>query len=263
MENMENEEVSKESKEEKESTLMPKTDQKEDSQEKGKKSQKKYALLTAAALISVLIVGGAVFYVKKTSNPLAFTADTVVATVNGEKITKAEYDIVFQQLLPQMEQSGLSNNAEYLAKVKTDILNGLVNDKLLLQNAKKSDIAVTEDDLKKEIEAITARVGGEEKLKALMLKEGTTEKKLKSDLTNQLLVQKYLFKNIDFNSPSVTEEEIKIFYDNASQGQENVPSIESVSSQIKDQILKDKRQKLLSDFLEKLKASADINILNF
>ncbi len=224
-----------------------------------KKPQKKWVILVAVFIL-ILIISLAFFYIKKSESPLSGTGSVVIATVNGDKIFKNDYDAVFKRLNPQIEQSGQSNNKEYLDKVKIQIINGLINDKLLLQNAKKSEITVSEDEVIQELQSITERVGGEENLKNEMLKEGLTKEKLKEDIKNQIFVQKYLLANIDFNSPSVSEEEIKAFYDRASEGQEGVPNLEVVSSQIKDQITKDKRQKLINDFLDKLRATADINI---
>jgi hypothetical protein len=230
------------------------------SQKKDKKPQKNRIMLVVAVIVSVLIIAFAVYYVKKSANSPVVVNSAVIATVNGEKITKTEYDAVFEQLLPQIEQAGLSDNADYLKGIKTQILDGLVNDKLLLQNAKKSQVIATEEEVKKELASITERAGGEEKLNTQISKEGLTKEKLIDNVKNQIVMQKYLLANINLASLSVSEDEIKAFYDNASKGQEGVPDLKEVSSQINDQIMKNKQQKLVSDFLGTLRASADINI---
>ncbi len=258
---MENKEILEEEKKEEEK-VIEENETSSPLEESKKKPKKKNQAIIIAIIIAVLVVSAAFFYVKKSNNESGalITDDVVMASVNGEKITKTEYDAVFQRLLPQIEQSGLSEDAEYLNKIKSQVLEGLVNDKLLLQNAKKSGVTVTQEEVQKEMDAIEQRVGGAENLKTQILQEGTTKEKLTKDIENQIFVQKYLLANVDFASPAATEEEIKAFYDNASKGQEGVPDLESVSVQIKNQIIKDKQQKLISDFLQTLRESADINI---
>lgn len=128
----------------------------------------------------------------------------VVAIVNGENITNADYKRVFDQVKAQIESNPQYTkdiwNQDYQGKkfldvIKENVLNNLIAEKLLVQEAIKNNITVTD----KEIE--------EEYQKEQQISKDIT----KEDVKNYLLINK-LFDQYT-KDLKLTEEELKKYYE--------------------------------------------------
>lgn len=79
------------------------------------------------------------------------------AKVNGETISKSEFEQAYQNERSQMENrygkafSQLASNPEYMAQVKRSVLVRLVNQKLIEQQSKAMGLAVSDDQVKQAI----------------------------------------------------------------------------------------------------------------
>ena len=94
--------------------------------------------------------------------------DTVVAKVNGEKITKGEfnklYDQVKQNYYITEEIENVPEQKETIAEIKADILEQLIVQKLIVQKAKDAGFVVTDeilDQARTEFENIIAEVASQ------------------------------------------------------------------------------------------------------
>ncbi|MBE3578716.1 MAG: peptidylprolyl isomerase [Caldanaerobacter subterraneus] len=128
----------------------------------------------------------------------------VVAVVNGEKITNAEYQQIFEQVKEQIESAPTYTkdiwNQDYQGKkfldfVKENVLDSLVAQKLLVQEAKKKNITVTD----KEVE--------EEYNKEKQFNSKVTKEQIREYLLIDKLLAEYT------KDVKVTEEELKKYYD--------------------------------------------------
>ncbi|SHE91060.1 foldase protein PrsA [Thermoanaerobacter uzonensis DSM 18761] len=129
----------------------------------------------------------------------------VVATVNGENITNAEYKKAFDQVKAQIESSPQYTkdiwNQDYQGKkfldvVKENVLDSLIAQKILVQEAIKNNITVTDKEINDEYQ-----------------KEKEVNKDItKEDAKNYLLINKLFDKYT--KDVKVTEEELKKYYDN-------------------------------------------------
>ncbi len=134
------------------------------------------------ALVSGLVLGARHW----TAGPRS----TVVATVNGEEITKDElYDL----LLEQAGQQGL---------------NLLLAQKIVDLEAEKQKITITDQEIEAELADYYATYGNAETLNQVLEESGSSLAKLKANLTNTLKLKKLLAPRI-----SVTEAEIKAFFE--------------------------------------------------
>ncbi|MGJ8692160.1 MAG: SurA N-terminal domain-containing protein [Thalassotalea sp.] len=85
------------------------------------------------------------------------SVDTSVATVNGEKISQQEFEKAFQQQRGQMAQQygemfeSLLSDPTYLNNLRNDVVNRLINDKLLNQNADALAVRISNDRIKQTI----------------------------------------------------------------------------------------------------------------
>ncbi|SES83742.1 SurA N-terminal domain-containing protein [Thalassotalea agarivorans] len=83
--------------------------------------------------------------------------DTSVATVNGVKITQSEFDRAFQAQRNRMQQQfgemfdTLSSDANYMANLRNNVLDNLINEALIDQNSNDLAIRVSDEKLKQAI----------------------------------------------------------------------------------------------------------------
>jgi hypothetical protein len=234
-----------------------------DKPQKKEKSSSKKRIIITAVVVAVLIVFGALMYnAKKAEHDAMGGASNVIATVNGEKIMQSEYDTIFAQLSPQFQASNTSNNPDAMQNLKNQIVDSLINDKLLLQNAAKNNVSVTSDEVDTELQSIVDRLGGADKFNAQLQQEGITEAGLREDIQKQLVIQKYILSNVDLNSINVTDEEISSYYDQvveSAQEKEGIPDLDDgVKQQIKGQLIQQKQQQAVQEFIAFLRSSADI-----
>ena len=85
------------------------------------------------------------------------SVDTSAASVNGEKISQQEFEQAYQNQRARMEQQygemfeQIANNDSYIQNMRTNTLEQLINEELLLQNAAKLNIRVSDEQIKAEI----------------------------------------------------------------------------------------------------------------
>ena len=90
------------------------------------------------------------------------------------------------------------------------VFDDLASTTLLKQLAKKNDIAVSKDELKKEIEVTEQRLGGKEALQATLDRLGYSQGRFEEEMKTQVTVRKLAEKLFKIE---VTDQEVAKFYD--------------------------------------------------
>lgn len=109
--------------------------------------------LTAKIILGLIILTFAVAGIGSYTN----SVDTSVATVNGEKITQQDFNKAYQAQRSRMAQQfgemfdTLSNDSSYMANFRQGVLDNLINEKLIDQNAQDLAIRISDERLKKTI----------------------------------------------------------------------------------------------------------------
>ena len=145
---------------------------------------------TTVALLIVLI--GVLVFVVYGKN-LSFGED-IAAKVNGEKITAAELNRVYDSLPTEQKA----------AVTKEEILQELIQLKVIYQEAKKEGISVTEEEANKNLESLLISVGmtKEQFLQSLVQQNMKEEEFIKNyieQLTAQNLINKTILQNVDIS----------------------------------------------------------------
>jgi peptidyl-prolyl cis-trans isomerase C len=143
--------------------------------------------------------------------------DKVIAEVNEEKIYQMEVDELMEKIKINAEKSGVDlesdESKEMLAQYKTQIIDGLIQKKLIEQISEDENINVTEEELDEvfnyELENAKKQMG-EEEFKKFMEENQLTEKELKEQMYFQMLQQKLYEKVI--SDVKVTAAEIENYY---------------------------------------------------
>jgi len=134
------------------------------------------------SLVSGLFIGFRQF--------LSDPSGNVVASVNGEKITKDE---LYQLLLKQAGQQGL---------------NLLIAQRIVDLEAKKQKITISDAEIKEALEEYYDHYGGEETFTQIIEMSGTSLAEVKKNLVSTMKIKKLLEPRI-----KVTEEEMKAFFE--------------------------------------------------
>ncbi|WP_025777420.1 SurA N-terminal domain-containing protein [Brevibacterium sp. VCM10] len=195
----------------------------------------------------------------------------VVAEVNGKKIKKSEFvplfETQYQQMQMQAQQSGQPVDEKGLKKQTAE---NLVSTEVLVQEADKRKIDVTDKDIDKGLKesAKSGQMSEKDFLKA-MKDQGMDEKKVRSELKNQLKIEGLV--EDEYGEFKVSGEEIGQAYEQAKtqqeqmaqqggQGQQEMPPIEDMRPQLKEQVKSQKSQEATQKFAKKLRKQADVTI---
>ncbi len=113
-----------------------------------------------------------------------------VATVNGTAISLGEYTREATAARDEMVDGGVdiasTEGKAQLKEMYSQVLEQLIVQEIVRQGAKAQGIAVSDDDVKKELDKLTAQQGGEEGLKKAMDAQGLTREDLNSLIRDRL-----------------------------------------------------------------------------
>lgn len=228
-----------------------------------KKSNKKKFMIVAVA---VLVLGGAGSYFLPGNfniwNKLNLSmGGNTAAVINGEKITKIDLDSRVEQLKEANQLQGIDlSDEKAITEIKKQMLNDMINEKVLLQNAKKVGISVDQNDVQTTYDQLVANFKTKEDFEKELISRNVTEKEVKESIAKQMTLNKYIQQNIDLKNINATDEEIKMLYDNYSSKQQNMPKLEEIKAQLANEVKQQKSRTIVLDFVEKLKKEADIEI---
>lgn len=185
------------------------------------KNIKKYIAVAIATIMSASLLAGCNI-VKKTPEAIS---KTVLATVNKEKITRGDLDQLMKADIAQYKQQygdDYENNDSFkdtLKQNRTDALNYLVEEKVLLQKAKDFGVVPSDDEINSYIDTNVAKyksyTGGDEAYATYLDSIGYTPDSFKDVLRDQAIIKAaidYMVKDV-----SATDQEIQDYYNSNQQ----------------------------------------------
>ena len=229
---------------------------------------------------------------QQASNP------NVIAEVNGEEISQQEYLSMLQQQAPQSNLNGTQ-----IISFRYNVLNALIERKLILQQSEEMDISVEVSD--QEVEdnyqnILEQNDITEEELSENLAQQGYTMGALRDDIRRSLERSKTITQTIEAarGDISVSESEVRDLYEqrypnedstaqtendeeaaaepdtedgesaeeNAEKAEENTeqqsenPEFADVRDDLEQQLIQQKRNEALNQWLEDLKAESEIVI---
>lgn len=141
----------------------------------------------------------------------------IVAVVNGDIITARELDKALQPELAG-QQIDAKKNPEMVEAVRKAVLEGMITEKIMMQQAEKEGIAVSDEELDAALAQAIAE-SGKDKPAFLqeLAKTGMTEQRLREQIRGNLVSQRLMSRNV-VSKVVVTQEEINDFYRKNSAG---------------------------------------------
>lgn len=210
-------------------------------------------------VIAGLLIAGGIFF----AGGLDFgnnNSREAIATVGNETITRGELN----QQIAQLEASGLfqippAGSAER-AQFETVLTEQLVYEKLLRNEAVSLGLTASQTEIDTQYNNLVASLGDEETLERELNNAGISTSKLREDIGNQIIMNKYYLQLAEANNITVSDEEIEQFFNEQVGDQEGI-TLEMVAEQISDQLLQQKLEGPLSEVIERLLLEQEVEIL--
>lgn len=143
--------------------------------------------------------------------------DKIVAIVNNEIITQKDLDdfmnFMYIQLSAKYKDKELENK---VYELKPDLLSRLIEDRLILQQAKKDNIFIDETRVKARINEIKSHYPYEAEFQNALIKQGLTQADMELKIREQLLIFNMIDTQIR-NRIVINPKEVTDFYEAAAQ----------------------------------------------
>lgn len=217
----------------------------------------------AVIVVLVIIAGGWYLYStgKLTSivgSGTATSTATIVASVNGQNITYGQLTAAEAQLATQAGVSATSTDPTVKSQLQSGALDSLISLALLQQAAQKAGIVASSTAVDAQVQAAKTQLGGDAAYQQALAKQGITESALRDQIAKNLAVQIYLEQTLNLSQATATDAEISAAYDQVKSQQSDVPPLSQVKDQVKQLVIQQKQQQLISNEVAKLRQGANI-----
>ncbi|HHV17332.1 MAG TPA: peptidylprolyl isomerase [Thermoanaerobacterales bacterium] len=139
----------------------------------------------------------------------------VIAKVNDEYILKSDYDRQVAQVKSALEANGqdfsTAEGKKVLKEVKEKVLEAMITDQLILQQAKDDDVVLQEGEYEQAINDLEKYHGGKDALDTYLKQQGLNRQSFEKLVQEQLIINN--FKEKLTSDIKVTDKEVKKYYD--------------------------------------------------
>lgn len=128
---------------------------------------------------------------------LAELANKILAVVNDEVITYQELKDVLLPLYAQYQATYKGKELEeMMAEAERDMLNQLIEDRLILQEARKQNIVVNDDEVQEKIGKLKQQFSSPEEFTAVIKQQNINLKKLEELYREQLMIKELINRQV-------------------------------------------------------------------
>ncbi len=164
-------------------------------------------------LKKILVISFGLILCASAFTPFCLAEDKIIAIVNSDIITQKDLNdfINFMRVQLSAEYKGKELESQ-IQSMKLNLLEKLVEDRLILQEAKKLKINIDRPRIEARKNEIRKRYGSEEQFQKILTQQGVTEADLDKKISDQIM----MFAVIDYrvkDKISITPTEITEFYD--------------------------------------------------
>jgi len=194
--------------------------------------------------------------------------DRIVAVVNDEVITLIELNNTLKPYMEKIKSLGYPQDKEQelLFKVRKDMLDRLINQKIEDQEIKRSKVEISEEQVDKTIERIKeTNYLTDEQLRAALAKDGLTLEEYRSKIKDQILRDRLVALKVK-SKIVITKEGIKAYYEKHIKEYGGKQKYHLLNIIMKVPLFLDSEKKLeikakMDEILEKLKAGESFKAL--
>ncbi len=139
--------------------------------------------------------------------------ERVIARVNNEPILLSEFNNRAGELIEQFKaEIPEPDQEEQLKEFKRGLLDQMIDEKLLIQQAEKKEIAVTPEEIDQGMDEIRGRFDSEMEFQNEITKQGLTGENFRENLGQQIKVIKLTNQEVRAQISPPTEEEVRTYY---------------------------------------------------
>ncbi|WP_158736418.1 SurA N-terminal domain-containing protein [Alteribacillus sp. YIM 98480] len=192
----------------------------------------------------------------------------VVAEVNGEEISKDEFESVYVSTLNTYAMQGMNieeqdDGGEMKQQIQEQTVEQLIGQELLVQEANNRELSASQDEVEAELSSLKERFGSDEEFQQALESENLSEDDLQSDIEKQVKVEKLV--EDEAGEIEVSEDELREMYEQMSQAQdgeegEDSPSFEEMKPQLEEQMVQQKEGEEIQKLVEELRESGDVTV---
>ncbi|QOY35417.1 SurA N-terminal domain-containing protein [Anaerobacillus isosaccharinicus] len=182
-----------------------------------------------------------------------------VAIVNGEEISEQQFVNQLEQVKMSYQQQGIEIDEENEVLIKNHVLDQLVNTTLIVQAATEEGFSPSNDEVQAELDQIRGQYDSDEEFNTILEQNNLDLTTFENEITYQLSINRYVADKIE--EPLVSEVEIKERYDLYKQQTEEMPELEEIEAQLKEEIKNEKNQASIGELVERLRNESQIEIL--
>jgi parvulin-like peptidyl-prolyl isomerase len=140
----------------------------------------------------------------------SFAQDRIIAIVNNECLTQKDLDDFLNFTRMQMDQEySRQETKEKLESLKVDLLDKLIDDRLILQEARKNKVDIDESRIKAKIAGIKRQYPSEAEFQSDLARQGLVqadiEKKIREQLLMYVIIDDKVRSKIIVNPAEVTD----------------------------------------------------------
>jgi FKBP-type peptidyl-prolyl cis-trans isomerase (trigger factor) len=197
--------------------------------------------------------------------PAVPTTDTI-ATVNGEEVTRAEFDMRFKQASDSYEADGTDvNDPGFQEQLAQSLVERMINELLLLQAAAEANLTPDEAEVDTRYEEVVGQFETDAQFQEALAQFNLDEAKLRENIKEGMVMDAYVDSHLENNVPDEalqpTEAELQQAYDAyVSRLSGDKPPFEEVRQNIETQARQQKISEQVTKLLDHLKAEADVQI---
>ncbi|MFW5684852.1 MAG: peptidylprolyl isomerase [Spirochaetota bacterium] len=135
-----------------------------------------------------------------------------IATVNGVSILREDYESAVEQTRMRFAQQGQQVSEAEMEAFRTEILDQLIAEELLYQEALRQDIEAPSDAIEAQYQQMRSQFPTDEQWQQALQTNNTTEEELRVQVERNALIQQLIEQAVGETTP-VTDEEVQAFYD--------------------------------------------------
>ncbi|MGY4689943.1 SurA N-terminal domain-containing protein [Salibacterium sp. K-3] len=208
----------------------------------------------------------------------------VVAEVNGEEISKSEFETRYVSSLNAYASQGINieeqdQSGELRNQLQQMAVDHLIRQKLLIQEADNQDITASEEEVNEELTSLKEQFGSDEEFQNTLESQEVSEKELQEDIRKQVKFKKLV--EAETGEVEITDEEVKEMYnqmvqaqgggedsqseegggeDGESSSDSQMPSLEDMRPQIEKQLTTQKQNEQVQSLVEQLREEGDVSV---
>lgn len=153
-----------------------------------------------------------VLFTERADDAKAAVVDRIVVVVNNEIITQREIDIMLAPIYAQYRTAYQGEELiRKLEEVRESIIKQLIEDRLILSEAKRANITVEEKDINARMDEIKSKVGGEKELENMLNQQNLTVNELRARYKEKLMIRKLIDQKVGARI-IITPLEVKNYY---------------------------------------------------